>query len=108
MTGFRVTARLITRRVNRSWPVSSHLPYIFVGEYFSPVIICSPVEGVGYSASIFYVEIRTFIKSVFLDCVFRLFHDIKMLYNCVKFCVVYSRGEMVNVYITLVRSLRAV
>jgi len=33
MTGFRVTERLIARRLNRSWPVSSHLPYIFVGEF---------------------------------------------------------------------------
>lgn len=103
MTGFRVTARLVARGVNRSWPVSSHLPYIFVGEVSVSVILCSPQEGVGYAASLFCVEIRKFLKSVFSDCVLRLFHDIKMLYNCVKYCVMYTCGEMVNVYITLVR-----
>jgi len=63
----------------------------------------SRLEGVGYAASPFDVEISLLLKSVFSDCVLRLFHDIKMLYNCVKFCVMYTRGEMVNVYITLVK-----
>jgi hypothetical protein len=103
MTGFRVTASLVARAVNRSWPVSSHLPYIFLGECSVSVITCSPLEGVGYAASPFCVVIPKFLKSVFSDCVLRLFHDVKILYNWVKICFMYTRGEMVNIYITLVR-----
>jgi hypothetical protein len=61
------------------------------------------LEGVRYAASLFYVEILKFLKPAFSECVIRLFYDIKMLYNCVKFCVMYTRGEMVNVYTNSVR-----
>lgn len=82
-----MTVKLVARGANRSLPVSSHLLYIFVGKSSVSVIICSPLEEVGYAASLLYVDIRKFLKYVFSDCVLSLFHDIKMLYNCLKFCV---------------------
>jgi hypothetical protein len=73
------------------------------GESSVSLTVCSPLEGDGYAVSLFYVEIRQFLKYVVSDFVLRFLHDIKMLYNCVKFCVMYTRGEMENVYISLVR-----
>jgi len=49
MTGFRATERLVARGANRSWPVSNHLPYIFVGEV-SFSVITSTYEGWNFNS----------------------------------------------------------